>query len=521
MRLLVFSFLLLLLAQRSEAQSKYWVFLSEKEKRPAVYLENFDVKAIDRRIKNHVPLDHPRDWPISSKRVNEVSKHVQEVRVLSRWLNAISVIASEDQIEALKNLDFVLEVRPFMQKCDLAEVPFEHGMSFTNDIAEAQTKIMGSEELDKKNLHGKGVRIAVLDAGFRGIHEIEGFQHLRNDGQIIKTWDFIRQREKVDLGSTHGTGVLSCIAGCWAGLPLGLATEAEFLLARTEHNFREPASEEDYWVAAAEWADQNGADVINSSLGYTKERYFWADMDGRTAPVSQGANQAAAVGIIVVNSMGNDGDSSWKTLGAPADADSVISVGGIAPFTGLSIGFSSFGPNAVGVQKPNVTAFGRAVTLGPKGVDESFGTSFSSPLVAGFVACLIQEHPEWTWQQTWDAIHDHGSLFPYSDYSHGFGIPTYLHRESKSFKIIEEQQVVLVELNEPYKAATSEIQWRKTWSLLPNYVFYKIMNNEGQIDYYGVIEPEGTQGMRLNKSRIPEGGWLELFYEGHYEVYHP
>ena len=519
MRLLVFSFLLLLLSQRSEAQSKYWVFLSEKEKPPSVYLENFKVEAIERRRKNRVPLDHPRDWPISLKRVEEITECVEQIRVISRWLNAISVEATVDQIKTIQGLEFVLEVRPFMHQSVLTHVPISQGLGFTSEIAEAQTKIMGSTVLDKKGLHGKGVRIAVLDAGFRGLYEAEGFKQLKEEGRILKTWDFIRKRERVDLGSTHGTEVLSCITGYWADLPLGLATEAEFLLARTEYNLREPASEEDYWVAAAEWADKNGADVINSSLGYTKERYFWADMDGRTAPVSIGANQAAAVGIIVVNSMGNDGDSDWQTLGAPADADSVISVGGIDPFTGLSIGFSSFGPNSLGVQKPNVSAFARAVTIGPNGIVESFGTSFSSPLVTGFVACLIQENPDWTWQQIWDAIHDHGSLFPYSDYSHGFGIPTYLHRESKAFTIKEDQGTLVVELEEPHQIA--QLHWRETWAELSRNLFYKIMNEEGQIDYYGVVEPENKRGMQMNKSRIPSGGWLEIFYQGHYEIYHP
>ena len=66
--------------------------------------------------------------------------------------------------------------------------------------------------------------------------------------------------------------VLSCIAGVKDSVRLGLAPNAEFLLARTERSRREPFSEEENWLAAAEWADRNGADIINSSLGYVHHR---------------------------------------------------------------------------------------------------------------------------------------------------------------------------------------------------------------------------------------------------------
>ena len=164
----------------------------------------------------------------------------------------------------------------------------------------------------------------------------------------------------------HGTMVLSCIAGIKMGKD-GIGYRSRFLLARTEIN-TEPAKEEVWWMQAVEWADKNGANVINSSLGYGKSRYYVEDMDGKQSLVSKAANMAAAKGMLVCNAMGNEGsDKAWRTLITPADADSVISVGGLNPATDKRIYFSSFGPTADGRLKPNVVAFGTADVAKPRG----------------------------------------------------------------------------------------------------------------------------------------------------------
>ena len=80
-------------------------------------------------------------------------------------------------------------------------------------------------------------------------------------------------------------------------------------------------------------------------------------MDGKTSLVARAANMAAAKGILVVNAAGNEGGDDWKFIGTPADADSVLSVGGVSPETNIHIPYSSFGPTSDKRMKPNVCAF--------------------------------------------------------------------------------------------------------------------------------------------------------------------
>jgi hypothetical protein len=195
------------------------------------------------------------------------------------------------------------------------------------------------------------------------------------------------------------------------------------LLARTEKLLSEKPNEEDYWVAAAEWAERNGADIISSSLGYTR-RYDWqADLTGKKTLVTRGAAMAVRKGVLVINSLGNEGQKKEKYLGAPADADSVLAVGATYPMLPFIMPFSSFGPNARGIMKPDVCAPGYLATAGKKGrYKVSAGTSFACPLVTGMAACLKQQNPTATNHQIREQIRQSGHLFPYFDYRYGFGV---------------------------------------------------------------------------------------------------
>ena len=409
------------------AQSSYWIFFTDKKDVSFNPYEYFDAKAIERRMKNNIPLNDPTDWPLNETYVSTITNIVDSVSGQTRWFNALAVRASEDQIIQIKKLKFVKEV----QLMEFYAIPAKHKSAYLNsdytNQRKQQLEIMGWSMFKKNKINGKGVRIAIFDGGFPGVNTSPAFEQIRNDNRLIKTWDFTKGKENVFYSISHGTMVMSNIGGLIIEngdtAQYGLATGAEFMLAKTEVK-TEPFSEEKNWLMAVEWADKNGADIINSSLGYTKDRYFKSDMDGKTSLVSRAGNMAARKGILVVNAAGNEGIDMWHTIGAPADADSVLSIGGINPKDGYHIDFSSYGPTADGRMKPNVCAFGNAIVFGSKMQEENVnGTSFASPLVAGFAACALQANPKIKNMELFHLIEKSGHLYPYFDYAHGFGIP--------------------------------------------------------------------------------------------------
>jgi subtilisin family serine protease len=150
-------------------------------------------------------------------------------------------------------------------------------------------------------------------------------------------------------------------------------------------------------------------------------------MDGNTAPVTIGADMAASKGMIVVNSAGNSGGSFWQYIGAPADGDSVFSIGAVDG-SGNYAGFSSTGPTFDGRMKPNVVAQGQGSTIVDPwtgSVSSGSGTSFSSPITAGMVACLWQANPTKRNTEILEAIQQSGSQANNPDYFLGYGIPDY------------------------------------------------------------------------------------------------
>lgn len=498
-------FAMLFLAISVSAQEKVWVFLKDKKVDsydPYTYL---DQKAIDRRLKHGLDLHAYTDVPVNQDYINSVSNITGNVKVSSRWFNAICCFATEDQIQLLKKQPFVTSVKVVnvpQKFCagygepgssDEDFVPTEDQIAYLK----AQTERMQAAVFVKNKVDGKGVRVAIFDVGFKSYKTNPAFEHIRAENRIIKTYNFVKNKEDVENGGTHGTFVMSCVGGRIAGQNMGLATGAEFLLARTE-TWTEFYSEEENWLAAAEWADKNGADVINSSLGYTIHRYFKEDMDGQKSLVARAANMAASKGIIVVNSAGNEGADRWKRIGTPADADSVLSVGGLDPYTGLHTSFSSFGPTQDKRLKPNVTAYGHVIGSGPDGVSKTQGTSFSGPLVAGFVACAVQLRPGYKNMQLFHDIEKSADLYPYFDYAHGYGVPqaSYFFKipsaPTPSFELKEFNKAVWIYIDTTLNNTGLNLN-NKTiedrYIVWPDYVFYHFENQKGYLDKYFVVDP--------------------------------
>jgi len=380
--------------------------------------------------------------------------------------------------------------------------------------------------------NGKGLRIAILDVGFDRADQVPAFDHIRSGKRLIATRDFTSRKysENVYYGNGHGTEVWSCIGGKIGDLQIGLATGAEFLLAKTEKN-SEKYSEELYWLAAAEWADKNGADIINSSLGYTSKRYFSWQMDGKTSFVTRAANIAARKGMLVVNAAGNEGTGKWHFIGAPADADSVLSVGGIDPATGYHTSFSSYGPTADKRMKPNVSAYGHVVAAAPAGLTPAQGTSFASPLVAGFAACAWQSNRSLSNMQLFKEIEKSGSLYPYFDYAHGYGVPQADYfldagpsTPEPTFNVVENgDSISVIILNKTFGGvALHNPGLGKSLSQPdpmpvsnPEYLYYNIMDAGGVLSSYYVVDVTQPNVLTVLKSDFQRGDVLNVHYAGY------
>jgi serine protease AprX len=416
----------------TQPTARYWVRLRHKAGvrfEPATY---FSAPAQARRQRQHLPAADSTDFPVRPDFVRQIQAVADTVTLVSRWFNAVACRATPAQAASLRRLPGVAGIERWEDRPLLAASQpgtAERGtMSISADdrqLARRQTASLGGPAFQQSGFSGQGLRIAIFDVGFLGAADHPAFQQVLRDKRIVATYDFVKKRPNVFVSGTHGTEVFSCIAGLLPdGTRLGLAPQAEFLLARTERLNREIYAEEEAWLAAAEWADRNGADIINSSLGYTDRRYFPEQMDGRTSLVARAAEMAVRKGILVVNAAGNDGeDQEWHRIGTPADADSVLAVGGLDPDTYLHVDFSSYGPSADKRLKPNVIAFGTVLAAAPGGYVRTQGTSFASPLMAGFAACAWQQNRTLTVMQLFRKLQACADLYPYYDYAHGYGLP--------------------------------------------------------------------------------------------------
>ncbi|MXY96903.1 MAG: S8 family serine peptidase [Gemmatimonadetes bacterium] len=376
------------------------------------------------------------DIPVHAPYLERIEASGGRILQVSRWLNAASVSIPAGDIDGLAGQPFVLSIdavaslshpRPLPPRTSgqpeldarlraVRSTRLDYGPSFV------QMNQLHVPELHNLGLSGKGVLVALFDTGFSLDHA--AFDSLRT--RVEARRNFLRDETGFtgleDIG--HGTAVLGTIGGYAPGELIGPAFGARFLLASTEVVAFEREIEEDFWVAAIEWADSLGADVVSSSLGYL-DWYTYADMDGESAVITQAATMAVRRGIVVVNSMGNEGDTPYQKMAAPADAKEVISVGAVDA-TGRRAAFSSIGPTFDGRIKPDVMAMGEGTyTVHPFIIDEYLrlnGTSFSAPLVAGVAALLLEAYPHWTPEKVQSVLRQTAGQAAAPDTLNGYGI---------------------------------------------------------------------------------------------------
>ena len=421
-----------------------WIMFKDKGSDFVARKQNITLhpKTLERRKKL---FPEPVTWydvPVYQEYINGIILVGAEIHRKSKWLNAVSVFASLNQIKTLAAMNFVKGIQP-VAKLYRRKNKIINKMTYSRNrnsslmdygLAQTQIEMMNCNLAHDIGYFGQGVRILVIDTGFDLTHEAFDSLH------VIDQWDFINNdnntanetdSEENDGQHNHGTSVLSIMGAYVPGTLIGPAFGSEFLLAKTEIVAEEIQQEEDNYVAALEWGEANGADVVNSSLGYL-DWYSYCDMDGNTAITTIGIDIAASLGLTCVTSAGNWGNQDppedpCETLSyyisAPADADSVIAVGAVSPDS-IITNFSSRGPTYDGRIKPEVSALGVGVAVAnPAGGYSVFynGTSASSPLVAGAAAVLLSANPQWNNMEVREALMMTASQadMPNNDYGHG------------------------------------------------------------------------------------------------------
>ncbi|MBK7883307.1 MAG: S8 family serine peptidase [Chitinophagaceae bacterium] len=439
--------------EKSIAQSNcYSVQLKYKQgtpfsiSNPSAFLSQ---RAIERRLKYNIAIDSS-DLPCTPGYIDSI-KLAGAVNILhtSKWLNQVTIqTADENVIKKIKSFPFVsgvlLIASPLVnatnkimdkpsqilsQQKVLSEQSvndfFSYGQSFN------QIHIHNGEFLHNHGFRGEGKHVCITDGGFAKYDTAPALDSARNNNQILATWDFVANNINfADNFTTHGTNCFSLIGGNIPGTFVGTAPKASFYLYRTEDAFSEMPIEEQNWVAAAEKADQLGVDVISVSLGYTTFdnpafNHTYNDMNGNTTVISKAADLAAKKGMIVVVSAGNSGNDAWHFISAPADADSVLTVGAVNA-AGQIANFSSFGPSSDGQVKPDAASVGANTIIPNPVTGDPFsgnGTSYACPNLAGLTTCLWQAFPEVHNMGIITAIQQSSNKFNTPDDRTGYGIP--------------------------------------------------------------------------------------------------
>lgn len=437
------------IAVKAQNNDKYYIQLSDKNGSPYSVgnpSQFLSAKAITRRNNQGITINSS-DLPVNPSYISQIAATGATVLYSIKWFNGVVIQTSSasvlSAVNALpfvtssaivslqrpkKDFELIEELPASTQKTTSINSVYNYGNSLN------QIEMLNGVCMHDQGFNGAGMLIAVIDAGFANVNTHTAFDSLRTNNQILGTKDFTFIAP-TDLysGSTsgHGTAVLGTMGGNKPGQLVGTAPKANYWLIRSEYAPNEYLIEEYNWAAAVEFADSVGADIINSSLGYntfdnSTQDHTMAQLDGKTSIASKAATMCARKGMIVVNSAGNTGGSGWPKITFPSDADSIITVGAVDASLSLA-NFSSTGPSADGRIKPDVVAQGVAsvVANGGGSIGTSNGTSFSSPITAGMVACLWQASPTKKNMEIIQAIKESSTLYSNPNNQFGYGIPDF------------------------------------------------------------------------------------------------
>ncbi len=465
MKIFYLSLLIIIILTTPLKSEKYRVFLTDKGNQVLEYnnelynniLVSLDKKAIQRRkinLESDTILSF-RDIPIYQNYLDSLENVGIEIISQLTWYNYIVIDSDSTNAYKLINYPFVSKVQKVIKNYreETNTLQLNNCDKFDYNLSQNHVKMLNVDKLHQYGITGQGVRLGFLDTGFDWLRH----NAIKNTN-VVKTYDFIYRdtivsNQEVDVQSqiNHGTVVMSTVTAYDNGRYIGVAPNVEVYLAKTEDMKSETYYELDLFAEAIIWMENNGVDIINASLGYRSLDTFsipFSDLDGNTTIAAKAVNDASELGMICVIAAGNNGDRA-ETISSPTDADSSVSVGALTPNGIDLVGFSSNGPNASGVMKPNLVAQGSQIFAVSTANDSTYaptaGTSISSPLIAGSFALLKSIHPTVKSSTLKSWMYQSADRFNNPDNRFGYGLPNVFESAKSSSKVITYPNIVVSE----------------------------------------------------------------------------
>ena len=514
--LLVLSFFF---CRLSAEETTYMFRILLKDKGQSTYSiqkpeEFLSEKAILRREKQGIAIDET-DLPVNTSYIFQIKNTGVQIVTQSKWLNTVSVKTTDSlSVDKLLQLPFVDTLSLVFkgtinqeQEDIIPENPLivtatpetnHYGVAFT------QIAMHNGNLLHEAGYKGAGMTIAVIDAGF---HNVDCIDALNND-QILgaKTFSYTTAHP-FRTKNQHGTRVLSCMLSNKANVMVGTAPEASYFLFCSEVDGSEFPIEEDFWVAAIEYADSIGVDIATTSLGYTtfdlpEMNHQQQQLDGNTILMSKAATLAAEKGMLLLNAAGNEGGRTWSTISFPSDAEKILTVGALVSSESLS-SFSPMGPSADGRVKPDIMALGTSASLidSNGNLIKGNGTSYATPIMAGLTACLWQAFPDRTNLELIEMIQRSSHKYTSPDNHYGYGIPDV-------FNVYEDQKSAWQPLSSPKSLIRQIGNYLLVNTAIDNLSLCKltIYNSLGEI----VTEIKPLSHTSVDLSHLPRGVYIAL-----------
>ena len=358
----------------------------------------------------------------------------------SRWFNGATVYCHKPERDAILQLPFVkhMELTRGIEEWldDINNQQKKRGRIFQPQDGELpdyrpQLELFNLPPLHDAGFKGQGVTVAVIDGGFWNLSTAVAFDSIRTRGQLLGTLDFAEDEVDFEAGEgEHGAVCLGLIGGNTDNYK-GAATMAKFYAIKAEEYATETPKEADNVEAALEACDSLGVWISSISLGYSTFLeapldYAYSDMNGKNVRCSYAATIAARKGMLVCVAAGNTATSAtWPWIASPADADSILTVGAVE-YDSTAAVFSSVGPTYDGRIKPEVCAVGDNTCLISANSGMPYvgnGTSFATPLLAGFAACLWSALPHESNMEIRERIIRSCHQYATPDTIRGYGIP--------------------------------------------------------------------------------------------------